>query len=117
VPDDAARPTGADLVVAVREFLQTTLLPDVPAEHAFHLRVAVNVLGMVDRELADGGAAVARHEQRLAKVGYRDDAELAGAIRSGAVTPGQLPEVFRVVQADVRDRVELADPEYIARYR
>jgi hypothetical protein len=115
--DDAARPTAEELVTAVREFLQTTLLPDVPAEHAFHLRVAVNVLGMVERELADGGTAASGHARRLADLGYRDDAELAAAIRSGAVSATQLPEVITAVRADVLARLKFADPAYAAQYK
>lgn len=116
MPADDARPTLEDLVTAAREFLQTTLLPDVPAQHAYHLRVAINVLGMVERELADGGAAAASHTRQLLELGYHDDADLADAIRNGTVSAAQLPEVVRAVRSDVLARLELADPSYLTEY-
>jgi hypothetical protein len=112
VPPDEARPTAEDLVTAAREFLQTSLLPDVPAQHAYHLRVAINVLGMVGRELADRGAAAALHSAQLGELGYRDDADLADAIRNGTVSAAQLPDITRAVRSDVLARLELADPAY-----
>jgi hypothetical protein len=112
VPRDDARPTAEDLLTAVHEFLQTTLLPDVPAEHAYHLRVAINVLGMVERELGDRGARAAEHASALADLGFRDDVELADAIRNGTVAAAQLPDVTRVVRSDVLARLDLVDPAY-----
>jgi hypothetical protein len=116
VPADDARPTVEDLVTAAREFLQTALLPDVPVQHAYHLRVTINVLGMVERELADRGAAAASHARHLLELGYHDDADLADAIRNGTVPAAQLPDVIRAVRSDVLARLELADPSYLTQY-
>ena len=41
-------PTAAQLTEAVREFL-VSLADDLPPERAFHLRVAVNALRIVER--------------------------------------------------------------------
>lgn len=117
MPADSPRPTAEDMITAVREYLHTALLPDVPAEHAFHLRIAVNILGMVERELADAGAATTRHHDRLTDLGYSNDAELSEAIRSGIVSARQLPDVLHAMRADVQDRLELADPMYVSQYR
>ena len=45
------RPTAAELVAAVREFLERDVMAATEGRVQFHTRVAVNVLGMVEREL------------------------------------------------------------------
>ena len=80
-PDD--RPTAAELVEAVRDYLSADVLEATEGRVRFHGRVAVNVLGMVVRELAAGPARAAAHRDRLAALGVSDDAELASAIRDG----------------------------------
>jgi hypothetical protein len=71
-------PTARELVEAVREFLEADVLTATEGRTRFHARVAVNVLGMVERELASGSRPAACRE-----LGYTDDAELARAIRAG----------------------------------
>ena len=50
------RPTSEELLEAVREFLTDVLAPEVDPTHRFHLRVAVNVLDIVGREIRLGVA-------------------------------------------------------------
>jgi hypothetical protein len=90
-----SHPDAGELLDATIAFLTDVLGPAVPAEHAFHLRVAVNALGMVRRELATGADDEAAHRDRLAALGFADDAALATALRSGAVPPDLLPPVGR----------------------
>ena len=107
------RPTAAELVEAVRELLEGTVLPDGIAAGAFPVRVAVNALRVVERELAAGGEDVRRHAERLTALGYRDDGELAAALRAGDVPPERLAEVRAAVRASVEDKVRVANPKHL----
>ena len=51
------RPTGVELLTALREFLEKTVAPQVDPATQFNLRIANNVLGIVERELARKGSA------------------------------------------------------------
>lgn len=106
------RPTAMELVEAVREFLETDVAGATDGRVRFHARVAVNVLKMVERELADGSSMAAAHEERLAALGMADDAELAAAIRAGAVDD-RWDEVVGAVRASVADKVAIANPGYL----
>ncbi len=82
------RPTTAELVAAVAEFLETDVRESTTGQVNFHSRVAVNALRMVERELlADSNDGVAA---ALAGVGHGDEAQLAAAIRAGDLD-GQQP--------------------------
>lgn len=109
-PHDA--PTAAQLVEAVREFLEKDVLPATEGRVQFHTRVAVNALRMVQRELESGTAPADDHAERLARLGVADDAELAAAIRSGALDE-RYDEVKQLVWATVRDKLAIANPRYL----
>jgi hypothetical protein len=95
------RPNAIELVQAVREFLERDVMAATEGRVQFHTRVAINALGMVERELLESS--------------YRDwntadqesEQELAARIRAGA----------DVSTADVRERVRrkllVANPGYI----
>src|SRR5262245_57669116 len=97
-------PSADELLEAVTEFLRDRLGPDVPDEHRFHLRVAVNVLGIVRRELALEPSQAAAHAERLAALGVADDRELADRIRSGTAPDGTREAVY----ASVLDKLRVA---------
>lgn len=109
-PHDA--PTVAELVEAVREFLERDVLGATEGRVQFHTRVAINVLGMVQREIEAGPEPRARHDGRLAELGMADDAELAASIRSGALDD-RYDEVKAAVWASVRDKLAVANPRYL----
>jgi hypothetical protein len=104
-------PDAAGLVEAVREFLERDVLTSATGRVQFHTRVAINVLRMVERELALGPAQAARHTAGLAALGMSSDAELAVAIRAGALD-ARLEDVRRFVYESVRDKMEVANPTY-----
>jgi hypothetical protein len=59
------RPTYAELLAAVRHFLETDVVPRLEGPAKFHARVAANVVAIVEREL-DGEDSQLRDEaQRL----------------------------------------------------
>ncbi|MCU1460048.1 MAG: hypothetical protein JWO37_123 [Acidimicrobiales bacterium] len=109
-PHDA--PSAAELVAAVREFLEGDVMEATDGRVRFHARVAANALSMVERELALGPGQRADHAAALASLGVADEAELAAAIRSGRLDD-RLAEVTAVVRATVRAKLEVANPSYV----
>lgn len=103
-------PSAAQLVEAVREWLERDVMAATEGRLQFNTRVAVNVLAMVERELQVGPAQAAAHAERLAQLGVADDAELAARIRAGGMDG---PEVREAVWAGVRDKVAVANPKYL----
>lgn len=61
-----SHPPAADLLEVVRDFLDAEVLPSLSGDRRFQCRVAINVLGMVARELRLGpqGASAARDRLR-----------------------------------------------------
>jgi hypothetical protein len=104
-------PTAGELLEAVREWLERDLMPAVDGRLQFHARVAVNVLAIVERELALGPAQAEAHRARLAQLGVADEADLAARIRAGELDD-RLDEVKDVVWATVRDKLAVANPRY-----
>jgi hypothetical protein len=113
------RPTAAELVAAVREFLERDVMDATEGRVQFHTRVAVNALGMVERELVDGETYAAAERLRAAALlGFDEEPrvlerELAAAIRSGALDD-RLDEVRTHVRATVREKLLVANPAYLA---
>lgn len=112
------RPSAAELVEAVREFLERDVLPAVEGRTRFHTRVAVNALGMVQRELEDGPALdAAEHEALRALLGCDGttgelNAALAAGIRSGDLDAAR-DDVVAHVRRTVADKVRIANPRYL----
>ena len=103
------RPTAAELVVAVAEFLETNVRQATSGQVNFHARVAANALRMVERELlaADDGQARAA----LARLGFDEETELAAAIRAGDLDQ-QAADVTSCLRTLVRHRLAVAHPGY-----
>jgi hypothetical protein len=110
-PHDA--PSAQQLIEAVREWLERDVLANVDGRLQFHTRVAINVLGTVERELELGPQQQLDHHQRLADLGFEDDRQLSQAIRSGALDD-RLDQVRQIVWASVRDKLMVANPKYLA---
>ena len=112
------RPTAAELVGAVREFLTSDVMAATTGRVQFHTRVAVNALGIVERELVDGPAhEAAERERAAALLGHEDDAralerELAARIRDGSLDD-RLDAVHEHVRATVREKLLVANPGYL----
>jgi len=108
------KPTAAELVGAVAEFLETDVRavtgPDGGLSDAgalnFHTRAAANGLRIVERELLDDTSD--EPLQALRTLGFTDEAELAAAIRAGDCGD----EVVPALHALVRHRLRVAHPDY-----
>lgn len=98
------RPTAAELVAAVADFLDNDVRNATEGQVSFHARVAANVLRTVERELTDD-----REAPEL--VGYPDESALAAAIRAGDLDD-RADEVLPALRAVVRHRLAIAHPGY-----
>jgi hypothetical protein len=84
----------------------------------FHTRVAVNALGMVERELTDGATHAAAEAERVQRLLGRDgdarelERELAARIRDGSLDD-RADEVRAHVRATVREKLLIANPGYL----
>lgn len=105
-------PTAAELIESVREWLERDVMPSTEGRVKFHSRVAINVLAMVERELATGEKQEAEHASRLATLDMADDTEFARAIRAGDLDD-RLDEVREILRADVDAKLAVANPKYL----
>ncbi|HEY1523258.1 MAG TPA: DUF6285 domain-containing protein [Solirubrobacteraceae bacterium] len=105
------QPDAQTLIEAVREFLAKEVEPQTEGRLRYHVKVAANVLAIVERELRLGEAQAAAHQDRLRRLGFRDDDDLAAAIRAGALD-GRLAELEPELRAMVADKLAVARPGY-----
>jgi hypothetical protein len=125
------RPHAAELAEAVREFIETEVLPEIDDPRLrFRTLVAANGLGILEREIAIGAQLVRREVSSLARLLGRTDPlpddpldlrrwasdlnrELALRIRAGDAPEGTLAHLL----ATVADKLLVASPRYLERYR
>ena len=106
------RPTAAELVEAVREYLETAVVERSEDGARFEALVARNVLAIAERELLYGPAIAAAHTRRLYDIGVGEDATLVAAIRAGDFDEGWEP-VAAALAATARDQLLVAKPSYL----
>ena len=115
MPDDTelhGRPTAAELLDAVRDFLATDVVAATDGRLRFHARVAANAVAIVERELRLRDEQIAAHRAALARLGVASEAELAAAIRAGAFDD-RMAELIAAVRETVRARLTVANPGHI----
>jgi len=111
-------PDSNRLLQAAVDYLDAELLPTLEGYHRFHLRVCVNALSIVARELALGVALEQGEEQRLAQLlGHSGsvgdlDAELTDRITSGDL-PLETTGLAEHLQATLRDALAINNPLWI----
>jgi Domain of unknown function (DUF6285) len=103
------RPTAAELVAAVADFLDNEVRAATDGQVNFHARVAANVLRTVERELLDESADEVT--DALGELGFNDEAQLAAAIRAGELDD-RAARVLPVLRTLVRSRLAVAHPGY-----
>ena len=112
------RPTAVELLEAVREFMERDISGTLEGRTAFHARVAVNALGMVQRELAIGANVDEPALEQLRAIVGRDGSPrdlvdtLARRIREGSADYRD-EAVVDAVRAIVRAKLEVANPRYL----
>lgn len=107
---DYGRPTAAELVAAVAEFLEGEVRATTSGAVNFHALVAANALRIVERELLDDPTP--RPAAELRRLGYSDEAELAAAIRRGELDD-RGAEVLTGLRAIVGHRLAISHPGYV----
>jgi ketosteroid isomerase-like protein len=113
--DTFGRPTAAELIAAVAEFLESDVRHATSGQVNFHARVAANVLHMVERELLGADTAPDKAPDTvadgLARLGFADEVELAAAIRAGQLDDKQ-HDVTTFLRTLVGQRLAVAHPGY-----
>ncbi len=106
------RPSGPELLRAVRDFLTTEVGGTDPLLR-FHARVAANALRIAEREAMLSPAHEQAHQKRLAALGCADDAALCAAIRDGSLDH-RFDEVVEAVRSATVDKLTVANPGHLA---
>ena len=112
------RPTAAELLDAVATFLTEDVMAELDARKSFHVRVAANVLRILEREWLDEPAH--REEDRVVMAALlgRDGAaqdlsdELAHRIRAGEFDD-RADEVLAALRGITRRKLSITNPRYI----
>ena len=99
---------ASDMLATIRDYLETAILPELAGERWFNLKVACNMLAMVERELALGADAAKAERERLVQLlgegGTLEEmnAHLGRAIRDGelALDDRRLLDHLRRTTAD-----------------
>lgn len=113
------RPTAAELVTAVADFIEKKVAKQLDAHTAFHAKVAVNALHIVIRELQSGAAVAAADGQRLATLtGVAADAGLPAQNKTlcALIDDGTLaiddPALHEHLMQSVLARIAIDSPKY-----
>ena len=114
------RPTAAELLAAIADFLREEATPALDRTEprlGFQMRVAVNSLAILEREVRLGPAADAREHERLAKLLGRDatldelNQELARQLRNGERDERDLALITHL-EATIADKIAIANPKW-----
>jgi uncharacterized protein DUF6285 len=113
------KPSSRELVSAVKEFMETKVIPSVDKHTAFHARVAANVLATVDRELELGPELAIAEKERLTALLKTDgnrsalNKELCFRIRDKKIDL-ENPELIEHLYQTVMGRLSIDNPRYSA---
>jgi hypothetical protein len=114
------RPTASELLEAIADFLREEAMPALDKADprlGFQMRVAVNSLAILDREVRLGPAADAGEHARLVKLlgrqGTLDDLnrELARQLRAGERDERDAA-LMAHLEATVADKIAIANPKW-----
>ena len=109
-------PRPDELVKAVADFLRNDIAPQISGHAGFKLRVAINALDLVTRQLLDGSEAeeLNRLNALLGEGGLKElNQRLADGIRSGEIdlaTPGVQEHLWQTTLA----KLKVDQPNYAA---
>lgn len=111
------QPSAAELVTAVREFIEKHALPQLSGRTAFHGRVAANALAIVARELEQGPEATQSEASSLRAIVGQDgtpealNRELCRRLRDGRIDPMD-PALARHLVTSTLAKVAIDQPTY-----
>jgi uncharacterized protein DUF6285 len=107
-------PAAAQLIEAVVEFLEKDVAGELSGRHRFHLRVAVNALNIVKRQLELNTAHARERDEILTSLGVSSERELADTIRSGQTQDSA--DLRDALRALVTARLQVNNPVYLETY-
>jgi hypothetical protein len=107
-----------DMLATIRAYLETEILPGLRDPQRFNVRVAANMLAMIERELTLGAAATAEELARLRDLVGADGTfseltrELARAIRAGEIA-GDDPRLLDHLRRSTEDALRINNPRWL----
>ena len=104
-------PTAREIIAAVREFLETEVVPSTDDALSFHARVAARLLATLEREKDLEPEATERYRESLSDLGVADEDELCVRIRAGELRPDS-PGLLDALLSITRDRLASWNPTY-----
>jgi hypothetical protein len=115
------QPTPEELIKAVADFLRSDIAPAISGHNAFKLRVSINALDLVTRQLkleeGSDAAEASRLSRLLGKQGSLGELNrmLADRIAKGEIDP-QTPDLADHLWQTTMDKLAVDQPNY-ASYR
>lgn len=113
-------PDSADLLRAAMDVLKKDLLSSLPEAAKLDALMVLSVMASAERDLRDfqsKSSLTERQAQRLHGLGGKalDAKTLCDSIRTGLFdSPDRAAELTAVLMDDVRDRLSLVNPKYLA---
>ena len=111
------RPNNAELFAAVSGFLKDDVLPKLTGNEAYHLRVAMNALSILEREMSAAPALDAAETERLyallGEAGTREGLNhaLCAGIRAGKLTYRD-PRLMDHLMKTTMGKMSIDNPKY-----
>ncbi len=119
MPND--RPSPKELLEAVRDHLQNHVGPELKGQAAFHLRVAVNAIAIVERTLEDGATLNDSETARLQSLLGTNETDLdqlnralAVKLREGAIGEDR-QALLNHLRQTAEEKLGLSNPNYLKR--
>jgi len=115
------QPTPVELINAVAEFLRTDVAPQLSGHAAFKLRVGLNALDLVARQITHEAGGNAAETERLSKlIGASGSLEDLNRLLSARIASGEMdfqtPGLAEHVWQTTMDKLAIDQPSY-ASYR
>jgi hypothetical protein len=110
-------PTPAELIKAVADFLRNELTPAIGGHSAFKLRVAINALDLVTRQLALESSSDVAEAQRLSQLlGWQGSLQELNRVLAGKIAAGeadlQTPGLAEHLWQTTMDKLAVDQPNY-----
>src|SRR3954469_19135389 len=112
-------PTPSELIKAVADFLRNELTSAIGGHNAFKLRVAINALDLVTRQLALEGTSEAAEIARLTRLlDMQNSLEELNRVLAGKIAAGeadlQTPGLAEHLWQTTMDKLAVDQPNYAA---
>ena len=117
-----SQPSATELMDAIREHLDQELRPKLSGKEAYDIRVASNLLTILQRELELGPGAVARAQSRLTDLLHLQagldelNTALSDRIRERELDPGN-EDLLAHLRQTALDKLSIDNPRYSAYLR